>query len=470
MRVYDQRDRDELWYQIAEAARYMPPGELKSFVADAISAATTGEIVDMTKRLPEIDLSAWVDHEPPRRQSLWGDGWLPSAKAVMLTGAGGIGKSLFAQCLVTSIAMGRAFLGMDVVPAKCLYITCEDDADELWRRQVQICDVFGVPIADMIGRVFLVSLSGEQETALAQLNLSTGRLEPTDRWEELLGTVVRHGIRFVVFDNATDAMAGDLNDLHQVAEFVNLLTGLAMRIDGPVLLLHHPNKANADWLGSVAWHNKVRSRLIIEDGGIEGDPDARVIRNPKANYGPQGGSIAFRWHRGAFIDEASLPADDRARVGETTAAAAENKIFLECLRACTDRQQAVSISPSTTFASSIFAAMPESKGIGKSKLRAAMNRLLLLKQIETGELPWKTRDRHQARGLRETAGNAAGYAASNTCGQRGQPMPEPAEIHAGNAAERHSSLYERDGAAQWPAAPYPDEDDYDWSSYDPGND
>jgi RecA-family ATPase len=119
--------------------------------------------------------------------------------------------------------------------------------------------------------------------------------------------VERHGIRLVVFDNATDAMAGDLNGLHQVAAFVNLLTGLALRMDGAVIILHHPNKAGSDWLGSMAWHNKVRSRLLIEDAGIEGDTDARIIRNPKLNYGPQGGQIASAGTTGPSSRRATYP-------------------------------------------------------------------------------------------------------------------------------------------------------------------
>ena len=462
---FDDKDRDEVSYWIAQAFRKLPEAEASALVKGAMAEAQSATSGGIGKRLPEIDLASWIGIDPPPRLSLWGDGWLPVRTLTMLTGAGGIGKSLFAQCLATCVAIGRPFLGMAVTKSKSLYMTAEDDCDELWRRQLAICDVMGITLSQLVGRLFLVSLSGDGETALAQLDLATGRLKQTDRWQEVLGTVDQHGLRLVIVDNATDAMGGDLNDLHQVAEFANQLTGLALRNDGSVLLLHHPNKANDDWLGSVAWHNKVRSRLIIKAGGIEGDPDARMILNPKANYGPQGGQINFRWHRGAFVSDTDLPEDSRARLSESAVAATGNMVFLKCLRECTRRKQAVSGSPSNTFAPTLFAQMPEAKGLGRDKLRAAMNRLFTLHQIETGELSWRIKDRKQATGLREVgadAGDGAADGAADTCGERGRPMPNDAEIRAGDAAENNPSSKE-EGAAPWPAAPHSADD---WEPFD----
>src|SRR5689334_168972 len=57
--------------------------------------------------LPLIDVGKWRGDPPPRR-SLWGD-WLPLHQTTMLTGDGGVGKSLFEQVLLTHIALGRTF-------------------------------------------------------------------------------------------------------------------------------------------------------------------------------------------------------------------------------------------------------------------------------------------------------------------------------------------------------------------------
>lgn len=341
--------------------------------------------------LPLIDISAW-EGAPPKRVSFWGD-WLPANQTTMLTGRGGIGKSLFEQCLLTAIALGRPFLGMETVQRNTLYLTCEDDEAELWRRQDSINQAFGIDRAELVGKLFLCSLMGETDTALATFD-ATGRLTPTPRWNQLEHTCTALNITLYAFDNATDAMAGDLNDLHQVAEFVNLLTGLAKRMDGAAMILHHPNKAGEDWLGSVAWHNKVRSRLIIEDGEDDGDPDGRTIRNPKANYGPQGGKIAFRWYAGAFVREEDLGPDTAAQLRELSIANAQCDAFLACLRQRANEgvERAVGPASGPNYAPAQFEGMPEAKGFKRKALKGAMDRLFRMGRIatETVERPGKS--------------------------------------------------------------------------------
>src|SRR3546814_20697914 len=49
-----------------------------------------------------------------------------------------------------------------------------------------------------------------------------------------------------------------------LASFVSLMNRLAMKVDGSVLLIGHPNKAGDSFSGSTAWENQVRSRLFME--------------------------------------------------------------------------------------------------------------------------------------------------------------------------------------------------------------
>ena len=209
------------------------------------------------KTLPLIDIAAWEGDPPPRR-SLWGT-WLPLHQTTMLTGPGGVGKSLFEQMLFTAIAVGKPLLGMETEQRNTLYVTCEDDEDELWRRQYDINKALGLTKADLVDKLFLCSLTGEADTALA-IEGEGGTLETTDRWRQIEQACKERDIGIYAFDNATDALAADHNQIHPVAAFVNLLTGLAIKRDGAAMILHHPSKAGDDWLGSVAWHNKVRSR------------------------------------------------------------------------------------------------------------------------------------------------------------------------------------------------------------------
>lgn len=310
----------------------------------------------------------------------------------MLTGPGGVGKSLFEQMLFTAIALGKPFLGMETEQRNTLYVTCEDDADELWRRQYAINDALGITCSDLAEKLSLCSLSGELDTALA-IEGEGGTLETTPRWQALREACKEHSIGLYAFDNATDALAADHNALHPVAAFVNMLTGLAIEMDGAAMILHHPNKAGDDWLGSVGWHNKVRSRWTIEFADQNADPDGRRIKNPKANYGPSGGSIDFRWHQGAFVRDEDLPADYAEQLSQSIRLQGENEAFLRCLRARNEvpgREVGPSIGPN--YAPARFAEMTEAKGLSKKALARAMERLFHLGRIETKQIPRKGSD------------------------------------------------------------------------------
>ncbi len=430
--------------------------------------------------LPIVDFACWQG-EPPERQFLWGT-MLPLQQTTMLTGPGGVGKSLLAQQLATYAAVGAPLLGMETARTKTLYITCEDDADELWRRQAAICASLGIPLGELSGMLHLASLCGEAETALATFK-DTGEIQPTARWEQLQADVLRLGIGLVVFDNVTDAMAGDLNDIHQVAEFVNLTTGLAIRSGGAFLLLHHPNKAGEEWLGSVAWHNKVRSRLVMRRGEAAGDADLRMLSNPKANYGPSGSDVPFRWYAGSFVTDEQVPSTYFKDLAESTKAASDNGLFLACLRQRSKEQRAVSASRSATYAPSEFAEMRESKGIGKDRLKLAMNRLFALGVIEVGDLPWRRTDRHLAKGIREVAGDAskpagdgAGDARQTGAGNAGDCSANSNQVidnacgrPKANWRQTDPSYYVGEGAPPhgWPA---PSDDDLDWGGDDAASD
>src|SRR3546814_19737218 len=70
-------------------------------------------------------------------------------QATYLTGPGSAGKSLLGQQLATCHALGRPFLGVDTRGGPALYITCEDDKDELHRRQAAICRALHGQPADL---------------------------------------------------------------------------------------------------------------------------------------------------------------------------------------------------------------------------------------------------------------------------------------------------------------------------------
>ena len=66
------------------------------------------------------------------------EGWFPTRTVSMLFGAGGVGKTLLMQQFANAVADGEQFLGVNTTQMPVLSVMCEDDADEVKRRQLSI--------------------------------------------------------------------------------------------------------------------------------------------------------------------------------------------------------------------------------------------------------------------------------------------------------------------------------------------
>ncbi len=384
-----------------------PKGDIMDWRGDCaeLERLTDAAMRGTVETFPLDDVSDWSGiHVPARRWLL--DGWLPVGEASLLTGAGAVGKSLVSQQLAATIAAGSAFMGVEVEQATTIYITCEDSREELQRRQAAIGSMLGARYPR--GQFMAASWKGELDLELFAYD-EERRLRPTPRFHKLRDTALQSGARFIVLDNTSHLFGGDENTKREVAAFVNLLNGLAAEIDGVVLLLGHPNKTGLNkpgegdanqFGGSVAWENQVRSRLLLSSVGKD-DPDARVLTNPKANYAAKGGSLAFRWHHGAFVRDDDLPDDQRAEIAANVMANADNAAFLACLAERNRQQRQVSEKPTAAnYAPRQFEGMAESKGIGRDRLDRAMDRLFRIGAIERGFLYRDTTEGKDIHGLR----------------------------------------------------------------------
>ncbi|PSJ42157.1 AAA family ATPase [Allosphingosinicella deserti] len=369
------------------------------------------------KQMPLLDPGAWQDQETPDRRWLL-DGWIPHNQATYLTGPGSAGKSLLAQQLCTCIALGLPFMGIPTEQKPTLYLSCEDDQDELHRRQKAICAHLAAPLSALSGKLNLVSLAGQIGAELATFEQpqrdETGTvsplIRPTPRFRALERVAIAHGAAFIALDNVAHLFAGNENIRVEVAAFMSLMNRLAMRANGAVLLLGHPNKAGDSFSGSTAWENQVRSRIFLEtpkdENGHAADPDLRVLSRQKANYARNGETIAFRWHQWAFVQDGDLPEDQQAAIAENARASSDNAIFLACLAERNKQRRPVSEMPSPNYAPTQFAKMAESKNIGKARLEAAMDRLFRLGRIERAFVCRDENKRRDNHGLVEVQNGA----------------------------------------------------------------
>jgi RecA-family ATPase len=274
--------------------------------------------------LTVIDPLSWQGKPIPVREWVWQE-WIPTRVVTMLSGHGGAGKSQLAQQLITSCAVGRPFLSFDVKRCRALGVFCEDEEDELHRRQAAINADLDIEFGDLEDLRLISRVGLDNFLMLYDVN---GRGRPTPFFDQLLLQAKDMGAQLIVIDTSADVFGGNEIVRSQVRQFIGLLARLASDIDGAVVLLAHPSVAGVQRgsgeSGSTAWHNSVRSRVYLEapdakadDDGVA-DSDVRVLARLKANYAARG-RITIRRERGVFVLEGGgdAPGDeDRARATE----------------------------------------------------------------------------------------------------------------------------------------------------------
>lgn len=388
------------------ATRRHPERFVAQIVQTACSRGTAADRnsnrTDENGNLESLDLRTLAGIRP-RPKDFAIDRLVPLAEVTLFTGPGSGGKSLLAQQFATASAAGINCLKLRVMPAPSIYLTCEDDGDQLHWRQKHICDALGVPMENLADKLHLISLRGELDNALGIFERD-GTLLPTPAFDRLERKIIETGARHVWLDNVAHLFAGNENDRGDVTRFVNLNNRLAGRTGAAVVLLGHPNKSGDDYSGSTAWLNAVRSQFNIEH---DIESDIRTLKIGKANYARKGDAFRFFWKNWAFVHEDDLPADVARELQETARAGSDNKLFLACLAERNKQRRPVSEKPTAqNFAPKIFDKMPESKGIGRKRLVDAMDRLFRIAAIERGFLWRDTAEGKDIVGLREAPENA----------------------------------------------------------------
>lgn len=312
-------------------------------------------------------------------------GLIPSGTVTLLTGDGGTGKSLLALQLAIACALGKSWIGRNVASGTALFLSAEDDEDELHRRLADALDAEGAGFADL-DQLALRSLAGE-DALLTALDARTGHQKTTDLFRELDAFLTDLAPALVVLDTLADLFPGNENDRAQPRQFIGMLRGIAIRHDCAVVLLAHPSLSGIQngtgMSGSTGWHNSVRSRLYLErviQGDDEPNPDARVLRTMKANYAATGGEIALTWRNGVFVaDEPETGLDRMARRSKA------DRVFLKLLRRLTEQGRDVNANTGSRYAPTVFAAEEDAEGVTRDAFKAAMSRLFNQGAIRNAE-------------------------------------------------------------------------------------
>ncbi|GGL80328.1 AAA family ATPase [Wenxinia marina] len=320
----------------------------------------------------------------PPRQWLVHD-LVPQKTVTLFSGDGGTGKSLLALQLAVAVAAQTGWIGNAVTAGRAIYLSAEDDDDELHRRLDDILRAEGRSYDDVSG-LTLRSLAGESALLAMETQIE---LIASELFKELDAQAAEEAPALIVIDTLADVYPANENDRAKVRQFVGILRGLAIKRRCAVMLLGHPSltgmASGTGASGSTAWNNSVRSRLYlsrIADDGYEPDPDARVLRTMKANYGRVGGEINVRWEAGAFRAQEQPQGLDKMAAG-----AKAERVFLALLDEMTAQGRRVNAAGGTTYAPKVFAAHPDAEGISKRAFGAAMETLFsrgIIRKAEDG--------------------------------------------------------------------------------------
>jgi RecA-family ATPase len=333
--------------------------------------------------LPWLDMSSWDSEPIPQRKWAIRDR-VPAKQAGLFSGEGGTGKSILELMKDVAHVAGKDWLNSLPEPGPAFYIGAEDDRDELHIRLAAIAKHYRVTFNELIeGGLHVLCLLGEDAT-LCATNRS-GKVETTALYDELKEAAGDIKPKNISIDTLSRAFAGSEIDRAQVYAFASHMQALAMAANGSVTILGHPSlsgiASGSGFSGSTAWHGAFRFRQYLKgvkpDAGEQPDNDLRELEFKKNQYGPKGETIVLRYQHGLFLPEHGMSNIDTA-----AREALVEETLITVGKKLESRGQELSPRPqSHSYAPTVIVKEPEAKGIKKSELKAALDRLLDRKAI-----------------------------------------------------------------------------------------
>lgn len=293
-----------------------------------------GVLDDDDTFIGKADLTSFLATEPEAR--VWAiEQFAPVGKVTVIAGPGGVSKSMLTLHMLMYAALGKAFGPFDVVePRKSLYVSYEDDLQEMHKRVFNLVEALGQLDNGVFDALYDVKGSLKQnllmyaadDDAASWLLLTKpdrfGAPERSARVEWLIGFIRRNNVKLLVLDPAVYTHQLEENNIADMAVYMQTLTAIAKQAQCAVIVLHHMSKA-AGWLtlddvnqsslrGASSFADNARSvgvvvSMPIKDAVNYGLPAEHatssrfaVFKHVKHNYSASLGTHVFE-RKGALL-------------------------------------------------------------------------------------------------------------------------------------------------------------------------
>ena len=331
---------------------------------------------DLERRIVEAHILA-RDPEPQRK---WiAEDVIPDETLTLLSGEGGIGKSTLAEQLAVAMRTNGDWCGMKVTQGEVMFVTSEDDRNDVSINLRAILKGEGKSLAHLPG-LHILPLA-DRDACLAAASAKLGAIAATPLWHGLERVIKRRKPRLVIFDALADLFGGEENSRRHVRGFIVLLKRLAIQQKLAVLLIAHPSltgmSSGSGLSGSTDWHNGPRARLYFDrpkDGDNKPlDDDSRILTVKKVQYAQPGTVFRLRRKTGFFAYEGK---DGGSPYDRAAFASKAETAFLTLLHAFEEQGRRVSPNAGANYAPSVFEKEPDADGVTKAALGRAMSKLL----------------------------------------------------------------------------------------------
>ena len=257
-----------------------------TIVSEPLSFFTASQLM----RLP-IEERSWI----------W-EGWHLENTIANIYGIGGVGKSTFLLGLANFISLGKTFMGYETKKKKVLCVFCEEDSNEIARRQQSV--QVGYNLIEPNDNLIILPRVG-YDNLLVTYDMS-GQPRLTNFFYMLLKTIKDQNIKYVILDTLSDIFGGSEIIRSQVNYFMKAVLGKIIRETGcSILVSGHPSVSGSSvkggFSGSTAWQGATRSLWFMQKNA----ENLRELIRLKSNYSISGEDIKITLDyssRGVFIE------------------------------------------------------------------------------------------------------------------------------------------------------------------------